>query len=319
MGRFVFLALLGMLCLISKGFSTNLERLMDNVLVLRVRNIDGSKVPVPLSCGEAFQNEQVTWKKNGVPQPGLQGNYIQVTVQEWGGGNYTCHQGPEGPTLNYTVIMVQLEPDNRTVILEPRSHEQDYIQCLTRNYRGLFHCSWSRSVERSDATVLLVKGHRNHEPVLCEVESSGSGMRCRDNVCPYEEERHRISLTVYMRSVYRLEAYTKVFFLREIVTPGPFPHLHLNGSVFKWDYPESWEKPCSFFSLLFHVKVVRNGEDCHSNNPLDEKNISKTEYPIDPIIIKPKRFVFCLRAQDKHTEGPWSHWSHCTMAIRCIL
>uniref|UniRef100_A0A3B4B2T8 Interleukin 12B n=1 Tax=Periophthalmus magnuspinnatus TaxID=409849 RepID=A0A3B4B2T8_9GOBI len=111
-----------------------------------------------------------------------------------------------------------------------------------------------------------------------------------------------------MRSVYRLEAYTKVFFLREIVTPGPFPHLHLNGSVFKWDYPESWEKPCSFFSLLFHVKVVRNGEDCHSNNPLDEKNISKTEYPIDPIIIKPKRFVFCLRAQDKHTEGPWSHW-----------
>ncbi|KAJ0061668.1 hypothetical protein NL108_005811, partial [Boleophthalmus pectinirostris] len=145
-----------------------------------------------------------------------------------------------------------------------------YIHCWTPNYRGDFQCSWTRSMDRSDATVLLVKGHRDEEPVSCVVKPDGSGMRCVDNNCPYKEEQHRISLTVYMKSVFRLEAFTKKFYLREIVTPAPPRELQLtNGSVFTWDYPESWERPCSYFSLLFNVRVVRNGENCHSDQILD--------------------------------------------------
>lgn len=35
------------------------------VVVLRVPSFTGSMVHVPLTCGEAFQNEPVFWKKNG--------------------------------------------------------------------------------------------------------------------------------------------------------------------------------------------------------------------------------------------------------------
>lgn len=35
------------------------------VLVLRLPNEEGSMVFVPLTCGEAYQNQPVTWKKNG--------------------------------------------------------------------------------------------------------------------------------------------------------------------------------------------------------------------------------------------------------------
>lgn len=36
------------------------------------------------------------------------------------GGNYTCHLSPSGGYLNHTMILIQLNPDNRTVILENR-------------------------------------------------------------------------------------------------------------------------------------------------------------------------------------------------------
>lgn len=36
------------------------------------------------------------------------------------GGNYTCHLSPSGEYLNHTMILIQLNPDNRTVILENR-------------------------------------------------------------------------------------------------------------------------------------------------------------------------------------------------------
>ncbi|XP_072301591.1 interleukin-12 subunit beta [Eucyclogobius newberryi] len=307
MDRLVSLALFVMLCFFSTSFSANTERLMDNVVVLRVRHIDGSKVPVSISCGETSDDQLVTWRKNGVPQPELQGNHIQVMVQEWDGGNYTCHHGPGGPQLNHTLLMVQLEPDNRTVILEHRGPEKDFIHCSTPNYRGSFHCSWSRTKHRLDAAVLLVKGHRNQQTVSCKVDPSGSGMLCEDNNCPYKEEQHRISLTLYMGSASRLEAYTKTFYLRDIVAPGRLPNLELTENVFSWDYPETWEKPCSYFSLLFQVKAVRNGEACNSQLQLLENTTSQTEYRVD---IRAKRYVFCVRARDKHTGGPWSHWSH---------
>ncbi|KAK7925885.1 hypothetical protein WMY93_008195 [Mugilogobius chulae] len=258
MGKLVFLVLFGMLCFFSRSLSANLERLMDNVVVLRVRDIDGSEVPVDISCGEAFEGHPVIWKKN------------------------------------------------------------DYIHCSTPNYRGSFNCHWTKKKIRSDASVLLVKGHRNQESVPCEVESSGSRMWCDDMNCPYKEEQHQISVTVYMSSMWRLEAYTKAFYLRDIVTPGRLPNLHFvkennddnNNSVFKWDYPESWQKPSSYFSLLFQVKVVARGETCHSEEHIRMNVTSQTEYTVD---VKARRYVFCVRAQDKHTGGPWSHWSNCSM------
>lgn len=54
------------------------------------------------------------------------------------------------------------------------------------------------------------------ENIPCVLTADGSGVQCQDANCPYKEEQHRISLTIYIRSHYRLEAYTKSFYLREI-------------------------------------------------------------------------------------------------------
>ncbi|XP_071316691.1 interleukin-12 subunit beta [Trachinotus anak] len=288
----------------------NIETLMDNVLVLRVPYDQGSQVYVPLTCGEAYQNQPVTWKKNGMElNPPLQGNQIRVLVEEMNGGNYTCHLGPDGEYLNHTVILVQLDPDNRTVILEEKSPEEGHIHCSASNYRGAFDCSWTKTATRSNAAVLLVKAERHLEKIPCELKGDGSGVHCEDATCPYREEQHRISLTVYIHSYSRLEAYTKVFFLREIVRPAKLSNLRISeGKVFSWNYPDSWETPGSFFALKFQVKVVSHGHSCHSDHPIMHNITDDTKYEVTE---KTKKYVFCVRAQDKYTDGPWSHWSQC--------
>lgn len=57
-------------------------------------------------------------------KPALQGNQVTVPVEEMDGGNYTCHQSPDGQYLNHTVIFIQLDPDNKAVILKEKSPEE---------------------------------------------------------------------------------------------------------------------------------------------------------------------------------------------------
>ncbi|XP_042355896.1 interleukin-12 subunit beta [Plectropomus leopardus] len=287
----------------------NVEILMDNVLVLRVPDDQSTREYVQLSCGEAYENQPVVWKKNGEElEPALQGNQVKVLVEEMNGGNYTCHRGPDGEYLNHTVILVQLDPDNRTVILEEKD---GHIHCSAPNYKGSFHCTWKRTRSRSNAAVLLVKAERNSEKISCELDADGSGILCQDASCPYREEQHQISLTIYIHSDSRLEAYTKAFYLREIVKPDALPNLHIsNGKVFSWSYPDSWERPCTYFGLQFQVKVVQKGLSCHSDALILLAMTQETKYEVN---IKSNKYVFCVRAQDKHTSGPFSHWSHCTV------
>lgn len=54
------------------------------------------------------------------------------------------------------------------------------------------------------------------ENIPCELDADGSGVRCQDASCPYNEEQHRIAFTIYIHSYSRLEEYTKSFYLREI-------------------------------------------------------------------------------------------------------
>lgn len=118
------------------------------VLVLTVPDGVGTQVNVPLTCGKAFQDQSVFWKKDGketVRQnhadshastscdpgtaillgleliPAVQGNQVKVLVMEMDGGNYTCHNRSNGQYLNHTLIMIQLEHGSRTVILEKKS------------------------------------------------------------------------------------------------------------------------------------------------------------------------------------------------------
>lgn len=54
-------------------------------------------------------------------EPALEGNKVDVLVEEMDGGNYSCHLKPNGEYLNHTVILVQLQPPSRPVILEDKS------------------------------------------------------------------------------------------------------------------------------------------------------------------------------------------------------
>ncbi|XP_017276765.1 interleukin-12 subunit beta [Kryptolebias marmoratus] len=296
----------------------NLETLMDNVVVLRVPYVYGNMMEVRLTCGEAYQDQPVFWKKDGVQlSPDVQGNQITVLVKEMDGGNYTCHLSPNGEYLNHTVILVQLDPDNRTVILEEKSPEEGHIHCSAPNYKGSFHCTWTRTQHRSHAAVLLVKANRYLDEVPCVLDADGSGVHCHNANCPYKEEKHPISLTVYIHSYSRLEAYTKSFYLREIVRPAKLPNLNIsNGQVFSWDYPESWEKPCTYFGLHFQVKVVHPGQSCNSEKLIMNEIVEETKWEVK---VRSKKYVFCVRGQDKYTRGPWSHWSQCTVTKNDVI
>ncbi|XP_018547706.1 interleukin-12 subunit beta [Lates calcarifer] len=299
----------GLFCAYSDSHQDNIETLMDNVVVLRVPKVLGSRVYVPLTCGEVYQDQPVFWKRNGMElNPPLEGNQVSVLVEEMSGGNYTCHLGPDGEYLNHTLILIQLDPDNRTVILEEKSPEEGHIHCSTPNYKGAFHCTWKRTQTSSNAAVLLVKAERNLEKIPCELDADGSGVRCQDATCPFKEEQDRISLTIYIYSYARLEAYSKVFYLREIVRPDKLPNLHMSSDkVFSWNLPDSWERPDSFFRLQFQVKVVEHGHSCNGE-VMAENTTDETQYEVT---IKAKKYVFCVRAQDKYAKGPWSHWSQC--------
>ncbi|KAF7647351.1 hypothetical protein LDENG_00173540, partial [Lucifuga dentata] len=204
-------------CANADSHQENTESLMDHVLVLRIPHGKPTRIYVSLTCGEAYENQPVFWKKNGMePSPALQGNNIKALVEGMDGGNYTCHLHSDGQYLNHTLVLIRLDPDNNTVILEETAHGEGHIHCSALNYKGSFNCSWTRTQTRSNANVLLVKAQRNSEKVSCELDADGSGVHCQDANCSYEEEQHRISITIYMYSHSRLEAYTKDFFLREI-------------------------------------------------------------------------------------------------------
>lgn len=298
-------------CSTTNSNQNNIEMLMDHVLVLTVPNGVGTRVNVPLTCGEAYQNQSVFWKKDGLElSPALQGNQVKVLVVEMDGGNYTCHLRSNGEYLNHTLILIQLERGSRSVILEKKS-PRGYIHCSADNYNGSFHCSWTRTSIRSTARVLLVKATRHQDQIPNELNANGSGVSCQDANCPYGEEQHRITLTLYIHSYSRLEAYTVDFYLRDIVRPAKLPNLTTSdGRVFSWSYPDSWERPCTFFVLQFQVKVVQSGHTCDSKEHIMLNTTSETRFEVD---VPDEDYVFCVQAQDIFTNGPFGPWSHCSV------
>lgn len=63
------------------------------------------------------------------------------------------------------------------------------------------------------------------------------------------------------------------------VRPENLQNLQItDGKEFSWSYPDSWEKPCSFFSLQFQVKVVHNDDTCHSDRHIRVITTSASSY-----------------------------------------
>ncbi|XP_003971100.3 interleukin-12 subunit beta [Takifugu rubripes] len=308
--NFLFLVVLfGGVCYASSDVS--IEPLVDHVVVLKVPHRGRTEEEVPLVCGRDNLTQDVFWKKDGMElNPPLKGNRITVLVEEMEGGNYSCHLSPGGQYLNHTIIFIQLDSEER-VILKEKSPEEGHIHCSAPNYTGPFRCSWTRADSRSNAAVLLLQATRNGQQIPCELDAGGSGVLCQDNSCSYKEEQHHILFTIHVHSYSRLETYTKAFYLKDIVRPGALSNLQMdNAKVFSWSYPDSWEKPCSFYGLNFQYRVVRHNHPCDSNTAILVNTTDDTKFEVN---VKAKKYVFCVRAQDKYTQGPFGPWSSCVV------
>uniref|UniRef100_A0A8C9SUC9 Interleukin-12 subunit beta n=1 Tax=Scleropages formosus TaxID=113540 RepID=A0A8C9SUC9_SCLFO len=236
-----------------------------------------TQMQIPLSCGEAYEGQEVFWRNEG-QEIDQQGNHIQVTVEELTGGNYSCHDS-NGSFLNHTLVLVQLlngKSQARKIL--DKVENTDYIQCTSRNYSGIFHCSWKWSEGRRGDLffaetfyILLfqlmprfpVRSSSGQSNISCAADADRSGMICLDRThCPYTEELHPIDLTIYVKYWYRVEKYTKQFYIAGIVKPDRVRLRKAHGNTFEWEYPSTWNIPDSFFPLHFEVKVAPLNKDC---------------------------------------------------------
>ncbi|KAJ8266782.1 hypothetical protein GJAV_G00134640 [Gymnothorax javanicus] len=256
-----------------EGSSQLYRTLVPNVIVVQ-KDLEKT-VEVPLLCGAAYQNRQISWRREGVPMP-KQGNHITVTVEEMMGGDFSCHDDA-GTLLNHQLVLVQLtHSQNQRKILQ-KTEVKDYISCISRNYSGVFHCSWRWSPNREGAVVhVSAKRSPGKDNITCSVDEDGSGITCLDQFqCSYAEEVDYIYLSVWVRYMYRLEEYSSQFTITEIVKPDKIKVVPLKK-----------EDGCDFK----HAEVIRTGNQTYT-------------------VANRKEFRLCVRAQDELCNSGWSDWS----------
>ncbi|XP_036423768.1 interleukin 12Ba [Colossoma macropomum] len=263
----------------------------------------GSKVQVPLMCGEAFEGQDIIWRRESGEKLQERGNRILVTVEERRGGRYTCYSTDDS-YLNHTLVLVRW-PYKKIIKEIP---EKGYVHCSTNNYSGSFQCSWTWDEKRA-GKVVLIKAVRSYSGgnVSCSLNSSGQSITCQDHeYCPYAEELEHINLTIYFRSNYVVETYYLRFQISDIVRPDMVRVKRKNNTL-ELQYPDTWNIPISYFRLTFQVKEIRCGRksDCNCSTRKSSKVnlIQDQHWPLK------KGVTVCVRAQDDLCNSPWSEWT----------
>ncbi|XP_062855690.1 interleukin 12Ba [Trichomycterus rosablanca] len=263
----------------------------------------GSKVLVPLVCGEAFEGQNIIWKTVSGEKLQVQGNRILVMVEERQGGTYTCYS-TEGNYLNHTLVLVQW-PYRKIIKGTP---EHGYIHCAANNYSGFFQCFWTWDETRA-GKIAQIKVTRSHSVgnISCSLDSSANSITCQDHeYCPYAEELDHINLTIYFRSNYVIEAYFLPFQISDIVRPD-MVRIRKKNNTLELQYPESWSTPFSYFPLTFQVKEIRCRKkadcDCSNHRSLKVNLTQEQQWPLK------KGVMVCVRAQDDLCNSSWSKWN----------
>uniref|UniRef100_A0A8B9H9G5 Interleukin 12B, b n=1 Tax=Astyanax mexicanus TaxID=7994 RepID=A0A8B9H9G5_ASTMX len=228
------------------------------------------KSKVLLRCGDQFEGTEIHWQKNGMTIPD-QGNNITIAIYGMLGGNYTCHN-PSGELLNHTLVLVKPVDFEKAILT---ATDKEFITCVARNYSGPFHCFWKWDSKRN-GVVVFVKASRNSQLMNCSLDVDNNGLTCEEQQCPSSEEVNRISLTLMVRSQYRLEEHQKTFFIHDISKSFQCPLLD-----------------SAVMSSLF------------SDYPIIPHYTNLTQYKVN----SRKSYTFCVRAQDSLTNQVWSEWS----------
>uniref|UniRef100_A0AAY4E819 Interleukin-12 subunit beta n=1 Tax=Denticeps clupeoides TaxID=299321 RepID=A0AAY4E819_9TELE len=318
----MYTGLVGILIfIISPGLTSRpLQRswtLQPNVLVVEGDGgSPGTRVDVRLRCMEQFCHQEVLWRRNG-EEVAMRGNEISITVVEREGGNYSCYSD-QGAWLNYTLVLVHWRYRK---ILQDSPHT-GYMHCSAQNYTGVFQCSWTWHHTRK-GTLLKFNVKRcvrslTGGNISCSVDASGHAIFCKDHGhCPYAEEAEHINLTLYVRSQFLLESYTRRFYIGDIVKPDPVSIQRVDNRTLGWTYPHTWNTPSSYFPLTFQVKEVacttQRQCTCESTNPPEHK-VQSTKNTCDQDVKYKMDFetlkcvALCVRARDAFCDSLWSDW-----------
>ncbi|XP_041079846.1 interleukin-12 subunit beta-like [Polyodon spathula] len=279
---------------------------------------------VTLQCGE--QDPSVYWQRK--KQKIGKGSELTICVEDFpDAGNFTCHND-NGDILNHTLVLIQVTKNDRgehpKQILQEIS-DQMYIKCETKNYSGVFECSWNLNVNPNTVQI-LAEAYRPNSSISCTVhDQDKSRAICHElTYCPFQEEQEKVQVHLYAIDGPRFESYSNQFFLADIVTPEKIPiHKKDEGDkkvIVSWEYPNSWDKPHSYFPLKFEVKVLKNKNNCNHevrsnqltcNHKVPYKGSFHcfTEERSLRFNHSTKKYIFCLRAKDMYSDSPWSEWS----------
>ncbi|XP_019739461.1 interleukin 12Ba precursor [Hippocampus comes] len=307
--------------------------LQPNVLVVKVNGSPSQQALKCLHSAEGLTNgddKDILWKKNGREEKQRGNSYLVQLEESLGGGRYSCYS-TNGSLLNHTVVLIQEDTTRRKILM--KTDQEEYLKCSTQNFEGAFRCSWTWHRTRFGKVALIRAGRgRDVEcsvdasgqrwtcssgqgQISCSVDGTGDGISCVDKRhCAFAEEKHRIFLTVYVKTEHFLvESYSKHFYLSEIVKPDKVKIRRVNTSMIEVTYPSSWSSPSSYFPLTFQVSQSTRGcKNCDNpcENPTAAETVMVNSSSHCRFEVKSEFKTVCVRAKDALYNSQWSDWSH---------
>uniref|UniRef100_A0A3Q2XNU5 Interleukin-12 subunit beta n=1 Tax=Hippocampus comes TaxID=109280 RepID=A0A3Q2XNU5_HIPCM len=302
--------------------------LQPNVLVVKVNGSPSQQALKCLHSAEGLTNgddKDILWKKNGREEKQRGNSYLVQLEESLGGGRYSCYS-TNGSLLNHTVVLIQEDTTRRKILM--KTDQEEYLKCSTQNFEGAFRCSWTwhrtphtlqpcflchLSNNNTHFGLKIKKKKKKTNLLLCSVDGTGDGISCVDKRhCAFAEEKHRIFLTVYVKTEHFLvESYSKHFYLSEIVKPDKVKIRRVNTSMIEVTYPSSWSSPSSYFPLTFQVSQSTRGcKNCDNpcENPTATVMVNSSSHC--RFEVKSEFKTVCVRAKDALYNSQWSDWSH---------
>ncbi|XP_043836667.1 interleukin-12 subunit beta [Dromiciops gliroides] len=303
-----------------------LWELEKNVYVVEVNwHPDAPAETVVLTCDSPEEENTITWTSNNNGQILGTGNTLTVQVREFtDAGTYICQKGAKVLSRKLLLIRVIEEEIWSTDIVKEQKEPKPktYLRCEAKNYSGTFTCSWlTDSSPDLKFSVRSSKGSSDPRGVTCgpavlskekvkidNKEYQKYTADCQEvSACPSAEENQPIEVVLDAIHKHKYEKYTSSFFIRDIIKPDPPRNLHvklLKSGIMelRWEYPETWSTPHSYFPLNFSVHVYGRGKkEKIQNSFTTEATSAQVECQ------KGKKFL--VQARDRYYNSFWSKWA----------
>uniref|UniRef100_UPI00398F4BC7 interleukin-12 subunit beta-like n=1 Tax=Pristiophorus japonicus TaxID=55135 RepID=UPI00398F4BC7 len=222
---------------------------------------------IHLSCDASSDQLRtgIHWRLDRVPlTKNARDNILDLEVTDRpDAGNYSCHLNNTTELLKHYYILIDVGRQADKILKEENGN---YVTCQAERFGENFTCFW----RMKEKAIFSASFHREgckgdaKDCVLMQCKNSECQATCTDqSYSPYAEELRQITFTVEAATSKRYEKHTKHFYIREILKPAAPKELTARHDTkdrkvevtVNWQYPDSWNKPHSYFPLLFKVDV----------------------------------------------------------------